>query len=219
MFIYNQYVLFFMEDYEVIEHGKKKDSYTERYTIVAINYKIPTYAKIISKVDIKRGTIVQIDEKEHVFLNGQEIGTVIDFKTGDQIKVDTDHDIKYTGGYSIDGKTVFLDEHFPKIIEVDGKQVDTRISIDRHHEIPEKWLSDDAYEYPYAHEIATKIEREYVESLGVKWEDYCREVDKHLRDVYRRKLKDSPGSLDLAPYLYSRDKEALKEIRDSKEDK
>ena len=30
------------------------------------------------------------------------------------IKVSTNYDIKYTGGYSLDGKTVYLDEHFIK---------------------------------------------------------------------------------------------------------
>ena len=45
-------------------------------------------------------------------------------------------------------------------------------------------IIDDAYEYAYAHEIATKIEREYVESLGVNWDDYCKEVNKNLHEVY-----------------------------------
>ncbi len=204
--------------YEVIFHKKIESSYTEKYAVAGINYVKPTYVKVISKKALKRGDKIEIDSSDHVFYNNSEIGTVIDFKDGDSIKVDTVHDIKYTGGYSVDGHTVFLDEHFPKIIEVDGKKIDTTVTIDRHHEIPEKWLADSAFEYPYAHEIATKIEKEYVESLGVKWEDYCKEVDKHLRDVYRRKLGKSPDDLDLAPYLYSRDKEALKEIRDSKKD-
>ena len=76
---------------------------------------------------------------------------------------------------------------------------------------------DDAYEYPYAHMIATKIEREYVESVGVSWERYCEEVDKNLRNTYKLKVERSPESLDLTPYIYSRDSEALKEIRQSGE--
>ena len=65
--------------------------------------------------------------------------------------------------------------------------------------------------------MATGIEKKYVESLGVEWKDYCDEVDKNLRNVYRRTLGKSPSSLDLAPYLYCRDQEALKEIRKSKQ--
>ena len=90
-------------------------------------------------------------------------------------------------------------------------------SIDRHHEVTEKWLIDDAYEYAYAHEIATKIEREYVESLGVNWDDYCKEVNKNLHEVYMSKAEKTPSDLDLAPYFYSKDEKALKEIRETKQ--
>ena len=204
-----------LKDYEVIFHRKLDQSYSQRYAVVGINYEKPTYVKAIVRTDLKRGERFSVDQDDSVIYEGRKIGSVVDFKDGDEIKVNTDYDIKYTGGYSVDGKTVFLDEHFPRFIEVDGKKIDTTVSIDRHHEIPEKWLSDNAFEYPYAHEIATKIEREYVESLGVNWDDYCREVDRQLREVYRRKLQKSPKDLDLAPYFYSRDKEALKEIRDS----
>ena len=53
--------------------------------------------------------------------------------------------------------------------------------------------------------------------LKYTWKGYCDEVDRNLRKVYSRQLEKSPPSLDLAPYLYCRDREALKEIRDSEE--
>jgi hypothetical protein len=82
--------------------------------------------------------------------------------------VNTGYDIKYTGGYSLDGKTIYLDEHFPKNLSVEGKNVSTIESIGLHHELPEKWLSDMGFEYPYAHEVATGIEKKYVESMGIR---------------------------------------------------
>ena len=207
-----------MEDYEVIEHIKEKSTQPGKFRVVALNYKEPSYAKIESNQDVKVGTLLQVDlQSNKVFLNKQEIGFLTSLRTGRDVKIDTNHDIKYTGGYSIDGKKVYLDEHFPKTLEIDGKTVDTRESIGRRHELVEKWLVDDAYEYPYAHMIATKIERQYVESLGVSWERYCEEVDKNLRNTYKLKVERSPESLDLTPYIYSRDSEALKEIRQSGE--
>ncbi len=205
-----------MEDYEVIEHIKEKSKDIKKFEVVALNYKEPSYAKIESEEDVKDNTIIQVDvDSRKVFLNGREIGKLVSLRTGKDIKIDTNYDIKYTGGYSIDGKKVYLDEHFPKILHIDGKDVDTRESIGRRHELVEKWLIDDAYEYPYAHMIATRIEREYVESLGVSWDHYCEEVDRNLRETYKLKVEKSPESLDLTPYVYSRDREALKEIRES----
>ena len=173
-----------MEDYEVIEHIKEKSTQPGKFRVVALNYKEPSYAKIESNQDVNVGMLLQVDPQSNkVFLNKQEIGFLTSLRTGKDVKIDTNHDIKYTGGYSIDGKKVYLDEHFPKTLEIDGKTVDTRESIGRRHELVEKWLVDDAYEYPYAHMIATKIERQYVESLGVSWERYCEEVDKNLRNT------------------------------------
>ena len=208
--------MLYMEEYEVIEHLKSNPKLAEnKFLIVAINYKEPTYIKFLSDSDFKVGDKVMVDNND-VFLNQQKISQISEVKKANDIKIDTRYDIKYTGGYSMDGKKVYLDEHFPKNINVDGKTIDTIESIDRHHEVTEKWLIDDAYEYAYAHEIATKIEREYVESLGINWDDYCKEVNKNLHEVYASKAEKTPSDLDLAPYFYSKDEKALNEIRETK---
>ena len=205
-----------MENYEVITRIDKKDGGNDKIELIAINYIEPTMVKVDANEDIKKGGILQVNGNE-VYYSGKLIGQVKLAKSGKDIKVSTDYDIKYTGGYSLDGKTVYLDEHFPPVLNVAGKQIDARKTIGLHHELPEKWMADEDYEYPYAHEVATGIEKKYVESLGVTWQDYCREVDKNLRQVYRRTLEKSPPSLDLAPYLYCRDREALGEIRKSED--
>ena len=205
-----------MENYEVISRIDKKDGGNDKIELIAINYIEPTMVKVDANEDIKKGGILQVNGNE-VYYSSKLIGQVKLAKSGKDIKVSTDYDIKYTGGYSLDGKTVYLDEHFPPVLNVAGKQIDARKTIGLHHELPEKWMADEDYEYPYAHEVATGIEKKYVESLGVTWQDYCREVDKNLRQVYRRTLEKSPPSLDLAPYLYCRDREALGEIRKSEQ--
>lgn len=204
-----------MEKFEVIEHENEKE-HGKDHRIVAINFLDPTYIRFSSAVGMEKGDEVETDGKG-VFFHGKRIGEVEETRDGKSVRVSTRFDIKYTGGYSLDGKTMYLDEHFPKIMQVAGKEIDARESIGLHHELPEKWLADDAYEYPYAHEVATGIEKKYVEHMGVTWKDYCDVVDRNLRNVYSHKLGKSPPSLDLAPYLYCRDREALKEIRGSSE--
>ena len=206
-----------MGEYEVIERIDRNQNGTKEIAIIAIDFHEPELIKFRSSKDLKKGTMVS-DNGESVMLDGNEVGKILERKNSSTVVLSQKYDIKYTGGYSLDGKTIYLDEHFPPVLEVEGKKVDARISIGLHHELPEKWMSDEKYEYPYAHETATGIEKKYVESLGVTWQGYCREVDRNLRNVYRRTLEKSPPSLDLAPYLYSRDQEALNEIRKSEPD-
>lgn len=203
-----------METFEVVEHVRDRKESDKEFFIMGIDFKEPTYVKILAKEPLKAGSSVQV-EGEDAFFSGKRIGKVVDRKDSKGIKLDTEYDIKYTGGYSLDGKTIYLDEHFPTSLQVEGKTVSALASIGLHHELPEKWMSDNGYEYPHAHEVATGIEKKFVESLGVTWKGYCEEVDKNLRKVYRNKLQNSPPTLDLAPYFYCRDREALKEIRDS----
>ena len=201
-----------MENFQIVERIEENGERKEK--VCAISYPEPVFIKFKTSAKLKKGDRISSDLLK-VFFEGNYIGDVEIVKRGKDIATDTSHDIKYTGGYSLDGKTVYLDEHFPEILNVDGKQISAVISIGLHHELPEKWMSDEGYEYPYAHEIATSIEKMYVESQGVTWKSYCQEVDKNLRNVYKRTLEKSPPSLDLAPYLYCRDREALKEIRQS----
>lgn len=203
-----------MEIFEVVEHVIDRNESDKEFYIMAIDFKGPAYVKVRTKGVQKVGSMIEVDG-DRVYLSGKEIGEVIERKDSKGIRLSTNFDIKYTGGYSLDGKTIYLDEHFPTTLKVEGKIISTLESIGLHHELPEKWMSDNGYEYPHAHEIATGIEKKYVESLGITWKGYCSEVDKNLRKVYRTQLQKSPPSLDLAPYLYCRDREALKEIRES----
>jgi hypothetical protein len=204
-----------MEKFEIIEHKEDKSG-DGSFILKAINFVLPEYVTIVAATNIENGIAVEIDNGK-AYLDKAEIGNVVKTHRGDEVKIDRRYDIKYAGGYSRDGKTLYLDRNFPETIDVVGKQISTVESIVRHHELTEKWLSDDAYEYPYAHEVATKIERMHVESLGGDWAEYSKIVSKHLKEVAERKLQKSPKDLDLSPYIYERDQIALKEIRESME--
>ncbi|OJI06659.1 hypothetical protein Micr_00731 [Candidatus Micrarchaeum sp.] len=202
-----------MEDFEVIEYARN----SEKIEILkAISYKEPTYIRIESEKKFTVGTILQSDGKE-VFEAGAKTGVVSETKSSNGISISTDYDIKYTGGYSKDGKVIYIARTLPKEIEIKGKKLSLINSIGLHHELVEKWLVDDLYQYPYAHEVATKIEKQYVESLGIEWHDYDEAVGKLLHENYEKKLEKSPKDLDLSPYMASNDTAAIKEIRDSVE--
>jgi hypothetical protein len=205
-----------MASYRVVEHVTGKNGNNKEYTVMAIEFLEPSYVKIRSNYLPKVGSTIEVNGTSAT-QDGRILGTVIETRRAEDVRVNLHFDVKYTGGYSMDGKTIYLDENFPKFFTVEAKKVSTVESIGLHHELPEKWMSDNGYEYPYAHEIATGIEKKYVESLGVTWKGYCEEVDKNLRKVYSKTLQKSPPSLDLSPYLYCRDREALKEIRQSEE--
>ncbi|MCL4319988.1 MAG: hypothetical protein M1427_01925 [Candidatus Thermoplasmatota archaeon] len=201
------------DEFKIITREKKtfENGLSE---IIAIEFREPTMIKFESDEPLKDGELLEV-RGSYVYHNGIQIGKIKIMKSANDVKASHNFDIKYTGGYSLDGTTIFLDEHFPEEIEVENKKINTMLTIGYHHELPEKWLSDEKFEYPYAHEKATGIEKEFVESLGVTWKGYCSVVDRNLRNVYSKTLEKSPPSLDLAPYLYCRDKEALNEIRKS----
>ena len=154
-----------MQEFEVVSRVDKKAENQKEVLLMAIDFKEPTFIKVSAKKDVKDHTIIQSDGK-NCFIGNEHIGEVLSVKKGSDVSVSTDYDIKYTGGYSLDGKTVYLDEHFPPILKIQGKEIDIRKTIGLHHELPEKWMADEDYEYPYAHEVATGIEKKYVESSG-----------------------------------------------------
>ncbi|MGC8533527.1 MAG: hypothetical protein ACP5MV_02790 [Candidatus Parvarchaeum sp.] len=192
----------------------KKRSENNRIIALAVNYISPSMVKILLNKKLKVNSIVQIDD-DIAYYRKKCIGKVIETRNADEITINTDYSIKYTGGYSVDGRRVFLDKNFPRLVVVNNKIVDTVESIARHHEITEKWLVDFGHSYAYSHKLATSIEKAFIRFLGINWEDYDKEIAKYLRENYNRKLENTPLDLDLLPYIESRDSKALKEIKES----
>ncbi len=214
------------EEYEVVSskkldegqgNGATNGNAGGRFSIVALNFVLPSYIKAESSIDINFGSKVAVDGDRLKF-NGAEVGVVKLRKSVNDVKIDTSYDIKYTGGYSNDGSTIYLDAHFPKKLQVEGKEIDTVESIAKHHELPEKWMHDEGYSYQYSHIIATGIERKYVESLGVSWDAYSKEVEKYLHETYSRRTEKSPADLDMSPYVESNDTYAINEIKANAEE-
>ena len=200
-----------MMKYRILSQKKSENG---QVVALAINYISPSMVKILLNKKLKINCIVHVDN-EIAYFKKKYIGKVIEIKTVEDLVINTDYSIKYTGGYSVDGKRIFLDKNFPKLVLVNTKIIDTVESIAKHHEVTEKWLVDFGHSYAYSHKLATSIEKEFIKLLGVNWKNYDREVGKHLHENYNRKLENTPLDLDLLPYIESKDSKALKEIKES----
>jgi hypothetical protein len=68
------------------------------------------------------------------------------------------------------------------------------------HERVEKALRDvHRMTYDRAHQIATTAERALVESRGLNWEEYKREIGKVVRHDETEPMRNLPKDLDMEP--------------------
>jgi hypothetical protein len=129
-----------------------------------------------------------------------------------KVKINREYDIPYLAGYSLDGKTIYIDRHMPKSFLSNGK----RIKTDRFlilHEAVEKTLIDKlGLHYQFAHQIALRAEEAAVRADGISWHEYDNFMQKYIKYAGDSKLKRIPAKLDTKPYRDEQDKELLKKM-------
>lgn len=118
--------------------------------------------------------------------------------------LDRSHDLPYLGGYSSDGKTIYIDRHFPDQIsyELDGyKKTFDATNFIRLHEVVEKALIDClGWDYWQSHHAANGFERRAALKAGVFWTPYNKALSPFEKADEHEKLKVLPKDLDLTPY-------------------
>jgi hypothetical protein len=62
----------------------------------------------------------------------------------ERAKLDRKHDIPYLAGYSLDGKTIYIDRHMPRAFKFRGRAVETDRFLILHEEV-EKTLIDQTF--------------------------------------------------------------------------
>jgi hypothetical protein len=131
---------------------------------------------------------------------------------GRRVKVDRGYDIPYIGGYSVDGRTIYIDRHLPATFTHWLKRVRVGPFL-LTHEIVEKSLIDDIrLHYIHAHQIAVRTERAAVEAAGVSWSAYQRFMKKYEKGIEEEKLQRVPNDLDLTPYSDEKDIKLLRRL-------
>lgn len=119
-------------------------------------------------------------------------------------------DIPYLGGYSKDGKKIYIDRHLN--CKYKGRDISKFIRI---HEVAEKAALDlFGLKYQQAHaDIANHLERKAVEAEGLDWVEYCEFLDPFIKAVSHEHLDLVPKDLDLEPYKDEKDKKLIKTIQ------
>src|SRR5579863_8762622 len=97
--------------------------------------------------------------------------------------LDRDHDIPYLAGYSLDGKTIYIDRHLPRTFTYKGRAIE----VDRYlilHEEVEKTLIDQLHlHYQHAHQIATRAEEAAIRADRVSWRAYDHFMQKFVKEM------------------------------------
>jgi hypothetical protein len=126
-----------------------------------------------------------------------------------RVNLDREHDVPYLAGYSMDGKTIYIDRHLPRTLKWRTREVE----VDRYlilHETVEKTLIDQlGLHYLHAHQIATRAEQAAVRADKIGWKKYDRFMQKYVKSVGDERLTEVPADLDLKPYRDEHDYDLL----------
>ncbi len=134
-------------------------------------------------------------------------------------RVDFDHDVPDTSGYSKDGKTLYVDRHLADAHPtIDGmpfeKWIAALVGPHGHEPIEKIGMDIWKYRYPAAHEmLAIPSEHSVIELLGGRPDVYEKQLLKYVKSDEVEKIEQPPVDLDCAPYYTDPDHNDLKVLR------
>jgi hypothetical protein len=134
-------------------------------------------------------------------------------------KLDRSHDIPYLAGYSLDGKTIYIDRHMPQFFKFRGRKIDTDRFLILHEEVEKTLIDQLNLHYLHAHQIASRAEQAAVRAAGIRWRDYDRFMQKHVKHIGDERLTKVPADLDLKPYRDEHDDDLVKRMLECIESK
>jgi hypothetical protein len=127
-------------------------------------------------------------------------------------KFDRKHDIPYLAGYSLDGKTIYIDRHMPQTFKFRGRVINTDRFLILHEEVEKTLIDQLGLHYLHAHQIATRAEEAAVRAAGIGWRAYDRFMQKYVKTIGDERLKKVPKDLDLKPYRDEQDGDLLRRM-------
>jgi hypothetical protein len=130
-------------------------------------------------------------------------------------KLDRKHDIPYLAGYSLDGKTIYIDRHMPNRFKYRGRVIDTDRFLILHEEVEKTLIDQLGLHYLHAHQIATRAEEAAVRATGIGWRAYDRFMQKYVKQIGDERLTKVPKDLDLKPYRDEHDSDLLRRMLSS----
>jgi hypothetical protein len=128
-------------------------------------------------------------------------------------KLDLTHDVPYLAGYSLDGKTIYIDRHLPRRMAYKGRKIEVDRYLIMHEEVEKTLIDQLGLHYLHAHQIATRAEEAAVRADGILWRDYDRFMQKYVKRIGDERLTKVPADLDLKPYRDEHDFDLIKRMR------
>jgi hypothetical protein len=125
---------------------------------------------------------------------------------------DRKHDIPYLAGYSLDGKTIYIDRHMPKSFKFRGRTIETDRFLVLHEEVEKTLIDQLGLRYLHAHQIATRAEQSAVRAAGISWRAYDRFMQKYVKRDGQERLTKVPADLDTKPYCQEHDLDLLRRM-------
>jgi hypothetical protein len=126
---------------------------------------------------------------------------------------DRDHDIPYLAGYSLDGKTVYIDRHLPRSFLYKGRAIEVDRYLLLHEEVEKTLIDRMGLHYQHAHQIATRAEEAAVRAEGVSWRAYDRFMQQFVKEMGDERLTKLPRDLDLKPYRDEHDYDLMRRMK------
>jgi hypothetical protein len=127
-------------------------------------------------------------------------------------KIDRNHDVPYLAGYSVDGKTIYIDRHMPRLWKYRRREIDTDRYLILHEEVEKTLIDQLGLHYLHAHQIATRAEQAAIRAAAISWHDYDRYMQKFVKKIGDENLTRVPSDLDLKPYRDEHDDDLLKRM-------
>jgi hypothetical protein len=114
--------------------------------------------------------------------------------------LDRGHDVPYLAGYSMDGKTIYIDRHLPETFVYRERVIEVDRYLILHEEVEKSLIDHLGLHYLHAHQIATRAEQAAVRADRIEWHAYDSFMQGHVKEIGHEKLQRVPADLDLKPY-------------------
>jgi len=126
--------------------------------------------------------------------------------------IDRTHDVPYLAGYSLDGKTIYIDRHMPRSFKSRGQEIETDRFLILHEEVEKTLIDRLGLHYLHAHQIALRAEEAAVRAARIAWRDYDRFMQKYVKRFGDERLTKVPADLDTKPYRDEHDTDLLRRM-------
>lgn len=123
--------------------------------------------------------------------------------------LDRGHDVPYLAGYSVDGRTIYIDRHLPETFVYRERVIEVDRYLILHEEVEKALIDHLGLHYLHAHQIATRAEQAAVRADRIEWYAYDRFMQGHVKEIGDEKLERVPADLDLKPYRDEHDNDLV----------